>query len=365
MRGITNTNQIYQHTPISKDEGLSMRGIAILCIIFHNFLHLTLHTGENEFTFLEHRAHVFTSSIANNPSWLLADIMSFLGWYGVPIFLFLSGYGLVRKFEGTDVGGGGNLPTIRFIANRWSKLFKLMLIPMLIMALLHPILNQQPIPNKIVVRMLSLTLNITQPDSEYLGVYWFFGLIFELYVLYRLFIYRRPMSWIIGLNIAALATFVALWLHGDILLMSMVRHNLMGWILPFTIGVVFARYDFSKYFQHKWRNIAIVLLAGPIIVGMNFNAYLWYFSSVVAIIAALALAKLWRGGMWLGAISSFLFVAHPIVRKVALDNDVMALFGIGSDWQYTTGLAILLALYFAVTIPSALLFQWIHKRLFA
>lgn len=40
MRGITNTSQIYQHTPISKDEGLSMRGIAILCIIFHNFLHL-------------------------------------------------------------------------------------------------------------------------------------------------------------------------------------------------------------------------------------------------------------------------------------------------------------------------------------
>lgn len=236
---------------------------------------------------------------------------------------------------------------------------------MLTMALLHPILNQQLFPTDILVRMLSLTLNITSPDSDHLGVYWFFGLIFELYVLYRLFIYRRSMAWIIGLNIAALATFVALWLHGDILLMSMVRHNLMGWILPFTIGVVFARYDFSKYFEHKWRNIAIVLLAGPIIVGMNFNAYLWYFSPIVAIVAALALAKLWRGGMWLGAISSFLFVAHPIVRKVALDNDVMALFGIGSDWQYTTGLAILLALYFAVTIPSALLFQWIHKRIFA
>ena len=109
MRGITNTSQIYQYTPISKDEGLSMRGIAILCIIFHNFLHLTLHTVENEFTFLEHRAHVFTHCIANNPSWLLADIMSFLGWYGVPIFLFLSGYGLVRKFEGAGVGGGGKI----------------------------------------------------------------------------------------------------------------------------------------------------------------------------------------------------------------------------------------------------------------
>ena len=74
-----------------------MRGVAILCIMFHNFLHLTLPTIENEFSFSELRTDTFVSSLSAQPAWALADVMSFLGWYGVAVFIFLSGYGLVRK----------------------------------------------------------------------------------------------------------------------------------------------------------------------------------------------------------------------------------------------------------------------------
>ena len=66
-----------------------MRGIAILCIMLHNFLHLMLPTVENEFSYCDLRTDTFLNSLTSQPEWAWADILSFLGWYGVTIFIFL------------------------------------------------------------------------------------------------------------------------------------------------------------------------------------------------------------------------------------------------------------------------------------
>ncbi len=351
----------YRPTPISGSESQAMRGVAILCIMFHNFLHLILPTVENEFTFSILNTDIFVESLSTRPAWAMADIMSFLGWYGVAVFIFLSGYGLVRKYE---CNNEHDLQLWSFAKDRWLKLFRLMVVPMTIFVLLWSCFKGQIFPIEKFVQQLALIGNIVFPSSIQPGVYWFFGLIFQLYIIYRLCIYRRSKSYILIVNIIAFAIFVAVWLLGNDTAMSALRHNCIGWILPFTLGAMFARHDLSMLFARRWVMWLMVILSGAVLTLLNYNLVLWYFSPVAAIVAAISLAKLWRGGVWLGALSSSLFVMHPIVRYVALQDSVKSLFGISGDAAYSISIIPLLATYIAVSVLAAVLYRHIHSRLF-
>ena len=85
---------------LNRTECNALRGIAILGIVLHNFTHwLRPMVKENEYTFTQEKADRFIDLLLH-PNWdLPAQICSFLGHYGVPVFLFLSAYGLVRKYE--------------------------------------------------------------------------------------------------------------------------------------------------------------------------------------------------------------------------------------------------------------------------
>lgn len=351
----------YRPTPISGSESQAMRGVAILCIMFHNFLHLILPTVENEFTFSTLNTDTFIDSLTTRPAWAMADIMSFLGWYGVVVFIFLSGYGLVRKYE---CNNEHDLPLWGFAKDRWLKLFRLMVVPMVVFAILWSCFKGQIFPIEKFVQQLALIGNIVFPTTIQPGVYWFFGLIFQLYIIYRLFIYRRSKNFILNTNTIALAIYTAMWMFCDETTIAAVRHNCIGWILPFSIGAMFARHDFSLLFSQRWVMWLTVILSGVVLTLMNYNPALLYFSPIVAIIASISLAKLWRGGVWLGALSSFLFVMHPIVRYIALQDSVKSIFGISGDSAYSIALIPLLATYVALSILAAILYRRVHTRLF-
>lgn len=352
---------VYRPTPISGSESQAMRGVAILCIVLHNFLHLTLPTIENEFSYNELRTDTFVDSLTTRPAWALADAMSFLGWYGVAVFIFLSGYGLVRKYE---CGNERELPIWQFIKEHWLKVFKLMVVPMLIFAVVWSCFKGEIFPIEKLLQQLALIGNIAFPTSVQPGVYWFFGLIFQLYIVYRLLIYRRSRSFILNLNTIALAISTALWLFCNEETMAIVRHNCIGWILPFSIGAMFARYDLSPLFAKRWVLWAVVLSSGVVLTLLNYNFVLWYLSPIVAIVAAISLAKLWRGGVWLGALSSLLFAMHPIVRYVALQPSIKEFFGISAEAPYSMRIIPLLASYIALSILAAMLYKRLHARLF-
>ena len=351
----------YRPTHISGSESQAMRGVAILCIMFHNFLHLTLPTVENEFSFSELRTDTFVRSLSAQPAWALADIMSFLGWYGVAVFIFLSGYGLVRKYE---CGNQRDLPLWGFTKDRWLKLVKLMVVPMVVFAIIWSCFKGQIFPVEKLTQQLALIGNVAFPTSIQPGVYWFFGLIFQLYIIYRLYIYRRSRHFILNLNTIVLAIHIAMWLFCDEATIAAMRHNCIGWILPFSVGAMFARHDFSALFARRWVLWLSVILSGVVLTLSNYNPALWYFSPIVAIIASISLAKLWCGGVWLGALSSFLFAMHPIVRYIALQDSVKSLFGISGDAPYSVKIIPLLASYIALSILAAMLYKRLHSRLF-
>jgi hypothetical protein len=239
-----------------------------------------------------------------------------------------------------------------------------MVVPMVVFAIIWSCFKGQIFPVEKLAQQLALIGNVAFPTSIQPGVYWFFGLIFQLYIVYRLCIYRRSKSFILLLNITILALHIAMWILCDETTIAAVRHNCIGWILPFSVGAMFARHDFSALFARKWVLWMIVILSGAVLTLSNYNPALWYFSPIVAIVASISLARLWCGGVWLGALSSFLFAMHPIVRYIALQDSVKSLFGISGDAPYAVSIIPLLALYIALSILIAMLYKRLHSRLF-
>ena len=85
---------------LNKQDTGALKGIAILCIAIHNFCHwLPMAVHENEYVFrLEDSLKLLHHVQMLHPQVLL-NVFSHFGHYGVPVFLFLSGYGLVCKYE--------------------------------------------------------------------------------------------------------------------------------------------------------------------------------------------------------------------------------------------------------------------------
>ena len=339
---------------LSKDETTSMRGIAIIFIVLHNLLHLLLPTVENEFTFKLERSVTFAKyALEFNPS-LWKDIFSFLGWYGVVVFLFLSGYGLTKKYGYTQEKPF-NVGT--FVWKHLKRVLLLMIIPYT----LFVIIKFKELGTYRILLQLTLTSNIFGPNGINPGVYWFFGLIAQFYILFAIIRYIKDVRYrsIILLSISALSIIFMFCIPGDSALINYIRHNCIGWLLPFSMGVWFAeQQSLDKLFNSLWKNVAWVISCGLLVVISNANYYTWCISPIFAIMASIALTKIlsrccWidKGCIWFGALSSFLFAVHPIVRCICLkyitENMTRTLYILG---------------YLLASVALALLYRAIHKR---
>lgn len=65
------------------------KGMAILAIVIHNFMHQLPGPKEMEFFFTEGYFFYFLQAISNEPERIFQFIMSFFGHFGVQIFIFL------------------------------------------------------------------------------------------------------------------------------------------------------------------------------------------------------------------------------------------------------------------------------------
>ena len=101
---------------IAKNENLALRGICISLILLHNLVHNVVPFTENERFFDPEKADFFINNLMSHP--ILGSI-SYLGWLGVPVFFFLSGYGLSMKYESTISNA------FTFIKNHYLKLLLL------------------------------------------------------------------------------------------------------------------------------------------------------------------------------------------------------------------------------------------------
>ena len=177
----------------TKRDTNTLKGVAILCIVFHNYFHwLWPSPGENEFDFAPDRIRHFFDLLGQQPSEFVNILFSYFGHYGVQIFLFISGFGLAvsmmqrpRSWES-------------FVVHRLKKLYPLLLTAILtyilvLLATEHRMLGAYE-KQELGYKLLFLHTLIPDSGLSVNGPWWFFGLIFYLYLLFP-WLYRWIQQW--------------------------------------------------------------------------------------------------------------------------------------------------------------------------
>lgn len=296
-----------------------MKGIAILGIMLHNYCHwLRGIVRENEYTWNQWKSDQLWRAILSPDELLPMHLLSFFGHYGVPVFLFLSGFGLVMKYEQGPAGEAGPW---RFVRYNYLKLFRIFIVGFVLFTLLDAITpGFHRFRADEVVAMLGMYANLYPDPSEVVwpGPYWYFSVTLQLYVLYRLVMYRRHWGITVGL-VAVCWAWQELWL-ADLELLERLRYNLVGGMLPFGMGVLLGRAGRVPTVP-LWGWAAVLLLSTALVLAMSFSAQAWLWVPAFIVTGTVALVKLLPARVlactvWLGGISAAVFVAHPLVRKV-------------------------------------------------
>ena len=314
---------------LTRSECSAMRGIAILAIVLHNYSHFIGRiVKENEYQYLSQNNERLWQVIANPSELLPVHLLSYFGHYGVPVFLFLSGFGLVRKYEIAQA-----VRPFAFMRYHYLKLLRMLIVGFVLFLMVDAVT-----PGRFafhwdnVIAQLLMYINILpEPDMIiWPGIYWFFGLMMELYIVYRLLLYRRS-NWIV-LTLIAACWLLQVLTDPDGEMLNRLRYNFIGGMLPFGLGIILGRVSlgetncflggnslFPLWKLPVWLLIAV--LSCVLTFAMSFSFQTWLWIPAVIIIGCIALVKTMPDSVlklfiWFGSISAAMFVAHPIARKL-------------------------------------------------
>jgi peptidoglycan/LPS O-acetylase OafA/YrhL len=155
------------------------------------------------------------------------------------------------------------------------------------------------------------------------GPYWYFSVTLQLYILYRLLLYRR--HWSITIVLMALCWLWQVAYLDDAETLERLRYNLVGGMLPFGLGVLTARLQntgfWASFSQNRVAFFGILLLSVALIFVMCLHIQAWLWVPALIVVGTIALVKLLPESImtyvvWIGTISAAIFVTHPLVRKV-------------------------------------------------
>jgi len=310
---------------LTRSECTAMKGIAILGIMLHNYCHwLKDIVRENEFTWRQLRCDRLLEVLQQPDELLPMHLFSFFGHYGVTVFLFLSGFGLVMKYERSPLPEAS---IWRFLRYNYLKLFRILIVGFVLFVMLDaitPAMHRYKASE--VIAILGMYANFLEHPAQVVwpGPYWYFSVTLQLYLLYRL-VFFRWRHW--GVVVALM---VGCWIwqlcyYDDMVTLERLRYNLVGGLLPFGMGVLAARSEKLKEMCGKLRlPLYAVLFLLSILFAFYFSLIspqMWIWVPALAVVGTIALVKLIPQWLmiyvaWLGTISAAIFVMHPLVRKI-------------------------------------------------
>lgn len=226
---------------------LILKGLAILAISFHNYFHLLSRAQENEFDFSQQRFLVYLASLGA-PERILSASFSFLGHYGVQLFVFLSAYGLALRYWGEE-------PWLGFVWGRVRKLYPMFLLAIGLWALwvgfvrgLFGPFEVLWLQRKVLLLTLLGLLNIVPWHRQLpVGPWWFMPFIMQLYCLWpllRRFVRRFGAPGLCALSVISLTLTYAL---NDTLAARWsisILQTPIGHLPECCLGIAMARYSY-------------------------------------------------------------------------------------------------------------------------
>ena len=311
---------------LSRVECNVMRGLAIIPIVLNNFGHKIIGVHpDNEFNYDFGRIMGLGESISNHSSLLPLELLSFYSPFGVMLFIFLSGYGLVLKYE---KGNGQSISNTSFVVDHYKKLFLMQAKGLAFFLLLYLLYDSKEVISFLpFFKQLLLTGNILSHHFIIPGPYWFFCMIFEMYLIYRFVLYRCSSNIMMLIVLGSLVIMGFLEPNGKII--TYVRMNIGLALLPFCLGVLVARHwrkDLmvldSNFKCFAWFIVAFVLLTLS-----KFSFYTWLLMPIFIIVTSIALVKLLVKNttitqilVWFGGLSGVMFVIHPALREILINR---------------------------------------------
>lgn len=299
---------------LSRVECSALRGVAIVLIMSYNFVRHLIHIDGNEMRFSAEYTEMFCRHWYE-PLY----VVSFAGWTGVCVFLFLSGYGLYAKY-------GDGLRGKEVVAFYRLHLVKVAWMSLPLMALYY-VLNG----------MVTGRWGFVLP-----GPYWFFPLILECYLVFP--VLARWKTEYLGVLAVAGMAFNAVCLYCPVgeTFAWFVKQHIFGWYVSFVMGIVIAR--------HGWRDewwfrilIPAALCASLVVKPLTVT------TDMLTALTCCVLARLCvnRFLVWTGAISSSLFLLHAFVRLFLY------------EWMDCEGMVYMTtALFLVITFAVG----WLHHR---
>ena len=351
----------------TKENTLIYKGIGILLIVLHNFFHwMQPHTGENEWDFKTERLANFYNGLLQHPFECINLLFSYLGHYGVQIFIFISGVGLALSMQNRSRNWGV------FMVERLKKLYPLMIIGFIFFFFVTIIGNWKLLDwveyREFVYKLLFLhTFNITKNSAVSLsGPWWFFGLIFQLYVLFPLLFKVIKKYNIKAFAVICLISFV--WLYISQFVYSpkagiYLLHNAPGHLPVFALGILFALNP-EKRIHFVWVILAFVLF----ILGNFYKSFfpLTFISVTVLLYCSISKieplilnkSKILKPVLlFYGSISMVLFVIHGPLR-----SQFITISG-GTSWGKLIGSVLFLVAVTALSILGEMMYKWMVKKL--
>ncbi len=228
---------------LTKDDTGILKGIAILGILMHNFLHWIepLDCQENEFGFIRSNIDSFFTAFHDKPTEFFNIIMSYFGHFGVQIFIFISGFGLAMSMANKTRGYG------RFLLDRLKKLYPLVIIAFVFYFFSTIIMSYRFVSAEEMksfgYKFLLIHTLVPGEGESICGPWWFFGLITQLYLLFPLVYWLIRKFGAKAFAVICLVSYAIVYtmLYAQILPKNLfIMQNFPGHLPEFALGILFA-----------------------------------------------------------------------------------------------------------------------------
>ncbi len=317
---------------ISIDESLRIKGIAMIFIVLHNFLHLISGVKENEMSFDFDRINTFFESVANTPTGTPNFVISFLGAYFVQIFITLSAYGLTRK---AIASGQTNykLMAIPPILKVYSLIFPVFAFYSLLNLFIDVSGGGEGIAvmflNEILFLLMAYNFSYDTLFGSPIpvlsaGPWWFCFLIIQLYLLFPIFFFivkKIGSAWWLIVVIAYIFIYAALPFSEAA--GFPIFANAPGHLPEFIFGIALAMYPAVRV---RWWHALVGLIVFCLSITNSWTFPLTFLSSSIVILFCcrhfLRLTENCRrcqaSLLFFGNASMFMFIVNAQVRNITL-----------------------------------------------
>ena len=297
-------------------ECSALRCMAIVSIMLHNFAHwLPGAAPENEFSFSLEHYESFGESVVSKD--FLIQIFSFFGHLGVPVFVFLTGYGLAQKYDRMEY-----IEWKSFLFNHWKKLFIPLVVGTLVYLLVMSILEGHLVcsVSRIIVQCTML-LNFISPMHLLPMPYWYLGMTMQLYIIYLLFVHKRPLTTLLLLTTASVIFMACCVGFPQVVVVS--KFNFVGWLVPLCMGIAYSRYQARTQVRRGAWLMGVSCISLILVLLCGFNYYTWLLIPLFVVILAVGIVKyipvlLQQRIDYIGRNSLYFLIVHPITRELIM-----------------------------------------------